>query len=122
MPRCGGGIALWSNCSEQNHADHALALAKAAQEEVARHVGYYLIDAGRPVPAATGARAPLAEGRADGFVPTRRALLEACCCHYRLDGGSSPFVAGLVLSDTGAPGTSATLPASELAVLIVIIW
>src|SRR5213596_4214342 len=55
-------IARWSNCSEQNAIDHALALAKAAQDEVARHVGYYLIDAGRPVlEQATGARVRLAE-------------------------------------------------------------
>src|SRR5205823_11698788 len=50
-------IARWSNCSEQETIDHALALAKAAQDEVARHVGYYLIDAGRPVlEQVTGAR------------------------------------------------------------------
>src|SRR5256886_5745292 len=55
-------IARWSNCSEQETIDHALALAKAAQDEVARHVGYYLIDAGRPVlEQVTGARVPLAE-------------------------------------------------------------
>ena len=38
-------IARWSNCSEQKTIDHALALAKAAQDEVTRHVGYYLMDA-----------------------------------------------------------------------------
>ena len=55
-------IARWSNCSEQKTIDEALALAKAAQDEVARHVGYYLIDAGRTVlEQATGARVPLAE-------------------------------------------------------------
>src|SRR5207247_7499530 len=63
--RCRGAveeIARWSNCSEQKTIDHALALAKAADDEVARHVGYYLIDAGRPVlEQATGARVRLAE-------------------------------------------------------------
>src|SRR5947199_4961181 len=55
-------IARWSNCSEQKTIDHALALAKAEQDQVARHVGYYLIDAGRPVlEQVTGARVPLAE-------------------------------------------------------------
>ena len=74
--RCRGAVeevARWSNSSEQNTIDHALALAKAAPDEVARHVGYYLIDAGRPVlEQATGARYPWRKGRADGFVPTRR--------------------------------------------------
>src|SRR5258707_12404020 len=63
--RCRGAveeIARWSNCSEQKTIDHAVALAKAAQDEVARHVGYYLIDAGRPMlEQATGARVPLAD-------------------------------------------------------------
>src|SRR5207245_10985459 len=50
------------NGSAQKTIDHALALAKAAQDEVARHVGYYLIDAGRPVlEQATSARVSLAE-------------------------------------------------------------
>src|SRR6266403_4339561 len=49
--RCRGAveeIARWSRCSEQKTIDQSLALAKAAEDEVARHVGYYLIDAGRP--------------------------------------------------------------------------
>ncbi len=53
-------IARWSNCSEQRIIDHALALANAAEDEVARHVGYYLIDAGRAaLERATGAKVPL---------------------------------------------------------------
>ncbi|PYL71432.1 MAG: hypothetical protein DMF22_06840, partial [Verrucomicrobia bacterium] len=55
-------IARWSRCSEQKTIDQALALAKAAEDEVARHVGYYLIDAGRPaLERETSARVPLAE-------------------------------------------------------------
>ena len=55
-------IARWSQCSEQKTIDHAFALAKAGQDEVARHVGYYLIDAGRSMlEQATGARIPMAE-------------------------------------------------------------
>ena len=55
-------IARWSKSSEQEVIDQALALAKAAEDEIARHVGYYLIDAGRPaLERATGARVPLAE-------------------------------------------------------------
>jgi cyclic beta-1,2-glucan synthetase len=63
--RCRGAveeIARWSKCSEQRTIEQALALAKAAEDEVARHVGYYLIDAGRPaLERATSARVPLAE-------------------------------------------------------------
>jgi hypothetical protein len=40
-------IARWSKISEQEIINQTLALAKAAEDEVARHVGYYLIDAGR---------------------------------------------------------------------------
>src|SRR5256886_8510471 len=55
-------IARWSKRSEQEIIDQALALAKAAEDEVGRHVGYYLIDAGRPaLERATGARVPLTE-------------------------------------------------------------
>src|SRR5207253_5264563 len=55
-------ISRWSNCSEQKTIDHALALAKTAQDEVARHIGYYLIDAGRTLlEQAAGARVPLAD-------------------------------------------------------------
>ena len=48
--RCRGAveeIARWSKCSEQEVIEQALALAKTAEDKVARHVGYYLIDAGR---------------------------------------------------------------------------
>jgi cyclic beta-1,2-glucan synthetase len=55
-------IARWSKCSEQKIIEAALALATTADNEVARHVGYYLIDAGRPaLERATNARVPLAE-------------------------------------------------------------
>jgi cyclic beta-1,2-glucan synthetase len=55
-------IARWSKSSEQKIIDQALALAKAAEDQVARHVGYYLIDRGRTtLERATSARVPLAE-------------------------------------------------------------
>src|SRR5213596_3630219 len=55
-------IARWSRRSEQEIIDQALALAKAAEGEVGRHVGYYLIDAGRSALERTiGARVPLPE-------------------------------------------------------------
>ncbi len=55
-------IARWSKCSEEKTIDAALALSRPAENEVARHVGYYLIDAGRPeLERATNARVPFAE-------------------------------------------------------------
>jgi cellobiose phosphorylase len=55
-------IARWSKRSEEQIIDQALALAKAAEDKLERHVGYYLIDAGRPAfERATGARVPLPE-------------------------------------------------------------
>src|SRR6266487_1582582 len=116
-------IARWSNCSEQKAIDRALALAKAARDEVARHVGYYLIDAGRPVlEQATGARVPLAER-------SRRWLRAHAVGAYfgslfmlmaALVAAPLLFVAGLVPWVTlGLLGFLLLLPASELAVLFV---
>src|SRR5439155_1159004 len=116
-------IARWSNCSEQKAIDNALVLAKAARDEVARHVGYYLIDAGRPVlEQATGARVPLAErsrrwlrAHAPGAYFGSMLLLMAALVAAPL-----LFVAGLVPWMTlGALGLLLLLPASELAVLVV---
>jgi cyclic beta-1,2-glucan synthetase len=116
-------IARWSNCSEQKTIDNALALAKAAQDEVARHVGYYLIDAGRPVlEQATGARVPLAE-RSRRWLRTHASgayfgsffLLMAALVAAPL-----LFITGLVPWMTLALlGLLLLLPASELAVLFV---
>src|SRR5436309_989599 len=115
-------IARWSNCSEQNAIDRALALAKAARDEVARHVGYYLIDAGRPVlEQATGARVPLAERSrrwirahaASAYFGSILLLMAALVAAPLL------FVAGLVHWVTlGLLGLLLLLPASELAVLV----
>ncbi len=124
--RCRGAveeIARWSNCSEQKTIDEALALAKAAQDEVPRHVGYYLIDAGRTVlEQATGARVPLAErsrrwlrAHAAGAYFGSLLLLMAALVAVPL-----LFVAGLVpWVILGLLGLLLLLPASELAVLIV---
>src|SRR5216110_2456886 len=116
-------IARWSNCSEQKTIDHALALAKAADDEVARHVGYYLIDAGRPVlEQATGARVHVAE-RARRWIRPHAAgayfgsffLLMAAFVAAPL-----LFVTGFVPWMTLALlGLLLLLPASELAVLFV---
>ena len=116
-------IARWSKCSEQKTIDHAFALAKAAQDEVARHVGYYLIDAGRPMlEQATGARVPLAER-------SRRWLRAHATAAYFgslfvlmavLVAAPLLFIAELVPWVTQAVlGLLLLLPASELAVLIV---
>ncbi|HEU0370045.1 MAG TPA: hypothetical protein VFR42_12580, partial [Candidatus Acidoferrum sp.] len=124
--RCRGvveEVARWSNCSEQRTIDLALALAKAAEDEVARHVGYYLIDAGRPaLERATSARVPLAER-------SRRWLRAHAAGAYfgslflltsALVAAPLLFVAGLVPWLTlGLLGFLLLLPASELAVLAV---
>jgi cellobiose phosphorylase len=124
--RCRGAveeIARWSKCSEQQTIDQALALAKVAEGEVARHVGYYLIDAGQPaLERATNARVPLAESsrrwvrtHATGVYLGSIFLLMAAMVAAPL-----LFVAGTVhwLSH-GLFAFLLILPASELAVLAV---
>ena len=124
--RCRGAVeevARWSRCSEQKTIDQALALAKAAKDEVARHVGYYLIDAGRPaLERATSAKVPLAERlrrwlRAHGagaYFGSIFLLTAAMVVAPLL------FSAGSVHSLThGLLGFLLLLPASELAVLAV---
>src|SRR6266446_6824963 len=116
-------ISRWSNCSEQRTIDHALALAKTAEDEVARHVGYYLVDAGRPVlEQGTGARVPLAErsrrwirAHAAGVYFGSVLLLMAALVAAPL-----LFASGLVPALTLLLlGLLLPLPASELAVLVV---
>src|SRR5436309_137513 len=124
--RCRGAVeevARWSRCSEQKSIDQALALAKAAEDEVARHVGYYLIGAGRPaLERATRAKVPPAER-------VRRELRAYAVGAYF---GSffllmAAFVTAPLLLVTGLVpwmtlallGLLLLLPASELAVLVV---
>src|SRR5437764_3605721 len=116
-------IARWSKRSEPEIIDQALALAKAANNEVARHVGYYLIDAGRVgLERKTGARVPIAER-------SRRWLRAYAAEAYF---GSVLVLAGaivaapLVFIAGSAPGVALgllalllLLPASDLAVLAV---
>ncbi len=55
-------VARWAKISEVEVIERALALASAATDEVARHVGYYLIDAGRPaLERAANCRVPMGE-------------------------------------------------------------
>ena len=124
--RCRGAveeIARWSKCSEQKTIDEALALAKVAQDEISRHVGYYLIDAGRPaLERATSARVPLAElfrrwlrAHAVGAYFGSIFLLTAATVAAPL-----LFSAGsLHWQIHGLLGFLLLLPASELAVLAV---
>ena len=75
-------IARWSKTSELEVIGHALALAEAAEDELGRHVGYYLIDEGRQaLERATGARVPLAE-RSRRWLRAHAAgsISEVCSC------------------------------------------
>jgi cyclic beta-1,2-glucan synthetase len=116
-------IARWSKRSEQEIIDQTLVLAKAAQDELARHVGYYLIDAGRPaLERATGARVPLRErshrwlrAHAAGAYFGSLLLLAGTMVAAPL-----LFIVGSVPGETlGLLGLLLLFPASELAVLAV---
>jgi cellobiose phosphorylase/uncharacterized membrane protein len=116
-------IARWSRRSEQEIINQALALAKAAEDEVGRHVGYYLIDVGRStLERATGARVPLTELshrwlRAHaatayfGSLFVLTATMVAVPLLF-ITGSIPPVTLGLL-------GLLVLLPASELAVLAV---
>src|SRR5947199_1686428 len=116
-------IAQWSKRSEQEIIAQTLALAKTAEDEVGRHVGYYLIDAGRSaLERATGARVPIA-------ARSRRWLRAHAAGAYfgslfvlALATVAAPlfFMTGSVPRVTlGLLGLLLLLPASELAVLAV---
>ena len=116
-------IVRWSKCSEQKAIDQALALAKAAEDEFTRHVGYYLIDDGRLIlECATSARVPLAEmfrrwlrAHAAGTYFGSLFLLTVAMVAAPLL-FVSESVHGLTL---GLLGVLLLLPASEVAVLAV---
>ncbi|PYJ67388.1 MAG: hypothetical protein DME76_15345, partial [Verrucomicrobia bacterium] len=116
-------IARWSKRSEQEIIEQTLALAKTAEDEVGRHVGYYLIDAGRPaLERATGAWVPLAERScrwlrahaAGAYFGSLFVLAVAVVAAPLL------FISGSISGVTlGLLGLLLLLPASELAVLAV---
>jgi cellobiose phosphorylase len=116
-------IARWSKQSEREIIDQALALAKAGEDEVARHVGYYLIDAGRTalervtssgVPVAERSRRWLRSHAAGSYFGSIFLLTVAMVAAPLL------FIAGSVRGPThGLFGFLLLLPASELAVLAV---
>src|SRR5438094_2322686 len=116
-------IARWSKRSEQEIIDQALALAEAAEDEVARHVGYYLIDAGRrALEVTSGARVPLAE-RSRRWLRAHAAGVyfgSLLVLAVTIVGAPLLFIAGAVPGVTlGLLGLLLLLPASELAVLVV---
>src|SRR5947208_3695038 len=116
-------IARWSKRSEQEIIDQALALAEAAEDEVARHVGYYLIDVGRlALERASGAWVPLAE-RSRRWLRAHAAGVyfgSLLVLAVTIVGAPLLFIAGAVPGVTlGLLGLLLLLPASELAVLVV---
>ncbi|PYK51408.1 MAG: hypothetical protein DME51_03255 [Verrucomicrobia bacterium] len=116
-------IARWSKISEQEIINQTLALAKAAEDKVTRHVGYYLIDAGRlTLERATGARVPLAE-RSRRWLRAHAAGVyfgSLLVLTLTIVGTPLLFVAGSVPGVTlGLIGLLLLLPASDLAVLAV---
>src|SRR6266581_1287883 len=116
-------IARWSKISEQEIINQTLALAKAAEDKVTRHVGYYLIDAGRlTLERATGARVPLAE-RSRRWLRAHAAGVyfgSLLVLTLTIVGTPLLFVAGSVPGGTiGLIGLLLLLPASDLAVLAV---
>src|SRR5216110_2328899 len=116
-------IAQWSKRSEQEIIDQALALAKAAEGEVGRHVGYYLIDAGRSaLERATSARVPLAERSHRWLRAHAAGAYFGSVFVLALATVAAPlfFMTGSVPRVTlGVLGLLLLLPASELAVLAV---
>ncbi|MEO7317991.1 MAG: hypothetical protein ABIZ56_03270, partial [Chthoniobacteraceae bacterium] len=114
-------LARWSRASELDVIGRTLALAAAGKDEVAQHVGYYLIDAGRQsLERQAGCRVPFAER-------SRRWL--RCHAEGFYFGGIGLFVAALVAGPLaltaafgagvlvlGVLGVLLLLPASELAV------
>src|SRR5438874_11575678 len=116
-------IARWSKRSEQEIIDQALALAKAAEGEVGRHVGCYLVDAGRPaLERATDARAPLAERSHRWLRAHAAGAYFGSLFVITLVTVTAPlfFMTGSVPGVTlGLLGLLLLLPAGELAVLAV---
>ncbi len=116
-------IGRWSKLSEIEIIERALALAEAAEEEVARHIGYYLVDTGRlTLEREAGCKVPLWQRRqrwlrrhAAGFYFGNIAFFTIAVLAIPLaltsTGTSMPifYLLGLLL----------LLPANELAVLVV---
>jgi len=124
--RCRGAveeIAQWSKHSEQEIIGQVLALAKAAEDKVARHVGYYLIDAGRlPLERATGARVPMAERSRRWLRAHAAGVYFGSLLVLSVTMVAAPllFIAGSVSGVTlGLLGLLLLLPASDLVVLAV---
>ena len=116
-------LAKWSKCSELEIIERGLTLAGAAESEVEQHIGYYLIDDGRPaLEREIRCRVPLRERE-------RRWLRAHAAAFYF---GNiflltvAAVVAPLALTASGTPlyirallSLFILLPANELAVLAV---
>ena len=124
--RCRGAveeIARWSKRSEQEVIDQALALAKPAEDKVARHVGYYLIDAGRlALERTTGARVPVAERSRRWLRAHAAGVYFGSLLVLAVTMMAAPllFIAGSIPGVTlGLLALLLLLPASDLAALAV---
>ena len=117
-------IARWSKTSELEIVGQALALAGAAADEIARHVGYHLIDEGRrALERQAGSRVPLAERlrrwlrhRAVGFYFGSVGLFTGAVVALPLALLATSGMGALAL---GGFGVLLLLPASELALQAV---
>ena len=117
-------IARWSKISELEVIGQALALAGAAEDEIARHVGYHLIDAGRPMlEGQAGARVPVGERSRRGFRRHAAGFYFGSLgvCSVALVAGplAVTAAAGVGLAVLTLLGILLLLPASELAVQAV---
>jgi len=117
-------IALWSKTPELEVVGHALALAGAATDEIARHVGYYLIDDGRrSLEERAGCHVPFAE-RARCWLRRHSSGI-----YFGSLGAVTAALMAAPLAFTAASGAGAkmltllgfllVLPASEMAAQIV---
>ena len=117
-------IARWSKTPELDVVGRALAAAAAAQDGIARHVGYWLIDEGRrPLEQELGCRVPLGERSRRSFRKHAAAL------YFGSLGLLTAALAGLPIFITARAGAGVpallvlgfllVLPASELAAQIV---
>ncbi len=117
-------LAKWSKRPEMQIAGDALALAGAASDEVTKHVGYYLVDAGRKeLERVADARVPWREclrrwlrGNATGLYFGGLAVLSAALVAVPLALAATSGSGWLVLT---VLGILLLLPASELAVQAV---
>jgi len=116
-------IARRSKRSEREVIEQTLGLARGGEDELTRHIGYYLIDAGRPaLERAVGARVPLVE-RSRRWLrahPARAYFGSIFLLTIAMVAVPFLFIFGSVPGLTFALlGLLLIIPASELAVLAI---